>query len=187
MALIASTNYLIIYLFVLLFGLCFSLLVSMIWEADYRNLNPFLVLINAFFLNYLVGDLISQVTITANKQEFHREINTYELTLKHETRNIKQWICVFCCFLVVCLLYIFSDIYIEFMLAFCFLIESALCLVYVVPYQTVGLMALEGHRALWPYKLNFRCHKRREQFFSEPVETVKPVTYEQLDQLENTE
>lgn len=89
MALLASANYLLLNLLVLLFGFCISLLVSMIWDADYRNLNPFVALINAFVVNYMIGDLLSQVTITANKQEPHKEINTYELTLKHETRNIK--------------------------------------------------------------------------------------------------
>lgn len=127
------------------------------------------------------------MTITANKQESHQKINTYELALNHEAKNIKQWICIFCCFFVVCLLYLVSDIYVEFMLAVCFVMESALCLMYVVPYQTVGLMALEGHIALWPYKLNIRCHKRKEQVFSEPTKTTDTVMYEQLNQIESTE
>ena len=59
MALIASMNYLLIYLFVTLFGVCFSLLVSMIWKAHYRNLNPFIALTNAFFVNYIIGDMLS--------------------------------------------------------------------------------------------------------------------------------
>lgn len=59
MALLASANYFVLNFLVLLFGLCVSLLIDMIWDEDYRNLNPFVALTNAFFVNYLIGDLLS--------------------------------------------------------------------------------------------------------------------------------